>query len=318
MADRGLGQKGREWVLKVLEHSGQVSKKNGNGTFSAKVHGGLARLLQGEEHLLTFQRRMAGRNGAELAAPGSWLMDQLLHYAGEWGRTAQAFVPSPPGDRKFRSESQGTPTELLEKRYLPIFQYSWRIHYYTTPPEQEVIGLAWHPGTQRVLRRGFQGLLKNALPEPQSGFQRSLIPNPREGLQATWQALEKDVETRVAALADGKKHEAEIESLGRFYNQLIQEEKLALRGAKTQRVRQEAEEKLDLLKLEWERRISEVQARRHPQVVAGLCAVALIHVPAELWAREGGGEPLWLDPVRGDTWETWPKAGPRRRRAKKA
>jgi hypothetical protein len=124
------------------------------------------------------------------------------------------------------------------------------------------------------------------------------------------------VEARVRTIAETGRaaYEKKVEIVEKYYRQLLAEEKRLLKTRATKRGQEESRGKIDLLKLEWERRVKEETLRLEPQVVATLSAVARLWVPLERWTcRLNGGAPprdrdIWVDLARAEAWDA-PGAG---------
>ena len=317
MGENGRRRSRREqWVLDVLERSGSARGVE-DGIYSYALEGRLAELLGREELEFTFQRRRAGRAGIELAASGSWLHDQLLRYAAEWGQSAVLHAPV-GGDLHEtgikRRRWTGTPGTVLERRYVPVYRFTFRVAFYGEPPGVELVEVVWDTGTGRRLARGIPARIEETLGE--TADPEVLPPtesDPQDAFRRAWEAVEVEVEARVRELQEEgqEKLDREIRSLERYYRQLIDEEKRLLKTRTGKAAREEAERKLDLLKLEWERRVKEETERFRPQVLARLVAAATVLFPAERRVLEGGGgnepEEVWIDPLRG---ECWPAVAP--------
>jgi hypothetical protein len=137
---------------------------------------------------------------------------------------------------------------------------------------------------------------------------------------AAWGVIQDEVAARIHAIQqEGRSAVAEkIATVERYYRQLLAEEKRLLKTRASRRSEQETRNKIDLLKLEWERRVKEETERLKPQVIANLCAVARAWVPLERWrctlkTPGGTGEKdIWLDLARGEAWEAPVRRGKRR------
>jgi hypothetical protein len=169
--------------------------------------------------------------------------------------------------------------------------------------------VVWDGGAGRRIARGIPARIDSTLgdtPDPEILAPES--PDPTAAFGKAWEAVEEQVENRVLELEEEgrEKLNREVASLERYYRQLIDEEKRLLKSRTGKQANEEAQRKLDLLKLEWERRVQEETERFRPQVMARLVAAATVHFPAELRELSGGApnEPaqVWIDPLRGDCW----------------
>jgi len=310
MADLPRRRNRREqWVLDVLKRSETPMDNNGNGTFGYRLQGRLAELLGHEDLEFTFQKR-AARNGVELASPGSWVHDQLLHFAQEWGCVGRFYAPPltdvDPLAVVCRRRNPGTPVECVERGYTLLLDFALRLSFYSEPPHEELVYIGWDQTQSRVLPRGVpRRFLTDADEMPRDELGPPPAVDAGKAFPFVWERLEEYVETKVHEIREeGRSRlDGDIDTLGRYYRQLIEEEKRLLKNRMGKRAQEEGAHRLDLLKLEWERRVKEETQRLEPQVVVRLAACAAVFLPVEKWAMNGGEEPfLWLDPRRGSSW----------------
>ncbi len=321
MARNGGGR--HAWVYEILDRAGAVAGPSGDGVHEYRLTDGLGDLLGREVLRFTFRKRRAG-DGIELLAPGSWLHDQLLAYARERGRLTVGHLPAPadPDQESLVSGRRRTEVELLERRerrYGTLVLFTFRLAYYSEPPEEGLHTVVYDAERGRVVRRSLgRRLLDAARENPEDGFAPAPEPDLKAAFTAAWEETEDLVESRVHALQmEGRHHlERELATVERYYRQLIAEEKRHQKSRSSRRGHEESRRKIDLLKLEWERRVKEETERLRPQVVARLTAVARLRVPLERWrVRVGEGKSrsecdLWLDLARREVWEPPAPAGP--------
>jgi AAA+ ATPase superfamily predicted ATPase len=310
--DRPAARRNRrvQWVFDILSRSGTERTSGDKGVYAFDLTEPLASTLGRKTLRFTFQRRLGSREGVELAAHGSWLHDQLLKFAGGWGRTTAFYLPRPGEvDRESllaKRRIGGSLEERLEERYGTLLQFTVRLSYYTDPPRESLLTLVYDTTQGKVLKRGCsKRLLETGREAPEDGLAVSRSIGVREGFAAVWSRIENTVEEEVHRLRqEGREALAgKLRTLENYYRQLIEEEKRTQKSRTSRRSREESEAKLDLFKLEWERRVSEETARLEPQVVASLAAVARIHSPCERWRLGGDGEgQVWLDLTRGEAW----------------
>src|SRR5215510_13135205 len=86
------GSSRHRWVMEILERTGSKLETAGEGVFACALGDELAHFLGRPVVTFTFQRRAAMSGRADLAAPGSWLHDQLLRFARDRGRVAAAYL----------------------------------------------------------------------------------------------------------------------------------------------------------------------------------------------------------------------------------
>jgi hypothetical protein len=313
------------WIGNLLTRSGSVLESVDDGLYHYRLGEDLADQLSRDRITITFRKRIAEKDGVELASPGSWFHDQLLSYARKRGRVVEGFLARKEGlDQATlcRSRRRGFRAlmDLRERRYGTILIFTFRISYYSEPAEEAVRHVVYDCQRRRVMKRPVQRKLILPQPDtPDGAFADPPKTNIRTGFEAAWETVQDQIESRVHDIQqEGREAIGEkIRTVENYYRQLLAEEKRLLKTRASRRGEQESREKIDLLKLEWERRVKEETERLKPQVVATLTAVARIWVPTERWrcsVEEKGEEvekDFWLDLARGEVWEA---AKPRSKR----
>ena len=84
------------WVFEVLQRAGCSVASGDTGVYSVQLSPGLVDMVGREEVRIAFQRRLAARDGVELASPGSWFHDQLVRYTRERGRYTISYLRPRP------------------------------------------------------------------------------------------------------------------------------------------------------------------------------------------------------------------------------
>lgn len=315
------------WIGNLLSRSGSVLESTEEGLFHYRLGPELAEQLSRDRITITFRKRIAEKDGVELASPGSWFHDQLLSHARKRGRVVEGFLSRKEGleqESLCRSRRRGFLglEDLRERRYGTILIFTFRISYYSEPAEEAVRHVVYDCERRRVTKRPVQRQLILAEADtPEGAFADPPKTNVRTGFAAAWEEVQDHVEARVHELQqEGRPAiEEKIRTVENYYRQLLFEEKRFLKTRSSRRGEQESREKIELLKLEWERRVKEETERFKPQVVAGLTAVARVWVPLERWRcsmEEKGGrveKDLWLDLARGEVWEAENPRGQRKR-----
>jgi len=310
------------WVFEILDRAGAVPEDSDEGLYTYRLADGLVDLLKRERITFTFRKRMAGE-GVELVSPGSWLHDQLLAYARARGRITRGFlVPRPEVDRgavaSARRRGFVELGDLLERRYGTVLIFTFRLAYYSDPPKETLETVTYDCERGRVLKRPVsRRTLYEASETPEEGFAAAPAPDLDRAFHAAWEEIQDRVESRVQALQhEGREFlEEELSTVERYYRQLIAEEKRLQKSRSSKRGHEESRRKIELLKLEWERRVKEETERLRPQVVVSLSAVARLHVPLERWRASVEGKngledkELWLDLARSEAWEGPAAAG---------
>lgn len=316
MAERSAPPGGRHrWIFSVLARSGAVMEGSDRGIHAYRLGDGLASLLKRDTLRLTFRRRLAAQEGVELATPGSWLHDQLIRYALGRGRVTLLHLrPRPDLDRAalLRARRRG-PVELSsleEKRYGVLLIFTFSLAYYSEPPSTENLTVTYDAQRGKVVQRpvGRRALFE-ARGEPDEGFEPAAAVDVAGAFRRAWEVVQDHVEGRVGEIqrAGQVALDRELATVERYYRQLIEEEKAVLKGRGSRRGQDESRRKIDLLKVEWERRVKEETERLKPQVVATLSAVAQVRTPLERWRCRGEADApereVWVDLARAEAWE---------------
>jgi hypothetical protein len=318
VAEKGTERRGsrHRWVFEILDRAGAIPEDSEEGFYTYRLTDGLVDLLKRDRVTFTFRKRLAG-NGVELVSPGSWLHDQLLAYARGRGRITRGFLaPRPDLDREQlaaarRRGFQGL-SERLERRYGLVLVFTFRLAYYSDPPRETLETVAYDCERRRVMRRAVsRKTVCEASESPEETFGAAPKPDLDAAFGAAWEEIQDRVESRVHALQhEGREFlENELATVERYYRQLIAEEKRLQKSRSSKRGHEESRRKIDLLKLEWERRVKEETERLRPQVVVSLSALARLHVPLERWRAAVNGKngledkELWLDLARSEAWE---------------
>jgi hypothetical protein len=301
----------------ILLRSGATLEESGDGTYTYLLSKDLSEFLQRERVTITFRKRAARRVDVELASPGSWFHDQLLRFARQRGRVAEGFLPARDGldrDALVRSRRRGFLGlgDLKERRYGTLLVFTLRLSYYSEPAQEEVRHVTFDCERGRVVKRPIsKKLLRSRVETPEGAFADPPKTNIKAGFAAAWESVQDAVELRVRDIQQDSRplFAKKIKAVERYYKQLLAEEKRLLKTRSSRRGEDASREKIDMLKLEWKRRITEETERLKPQVVAVLSAVARVWVPLERWSYtlEEKGEQvekdLWLDLARADVWE---------------
>lgn len=310
------------WVASVLHRSGTIVESAAKGVFELNLGEDLAGLLGRDKAKITFRKRLARMDGVDLASPGSWFHDQLIRYARQRGAVVQGFLPLKEDlDResliRVRRPGLVRLDVMKERRYGNILVFAFHLYYYSEPPEERIVHVTYDCDRRRVDKRPLQNLLsRTAGVGPLGSFSLGKRPKVREAYQAAWEAVQDQVEQKVHTIEQEGKAilEDRIATVERYYRQLLAEEKRLQKTRSSRRGQAESQDKIDLLKLEWERRVKEETDRLRPQVIANLGQIARIRVPLERWVctiQEKDGEvqkEVLVDVARGETWEAPRKA----------
>ena len=305
------------WVASVLKRSGSTVESAAEGVLELNLGKDLADLLGRNRIKITFRKRSARIDGVDLASPGSWFHDQLIRYSRQRGAVAHGFLPVKKDlarESLVRVRRPGLVRldALKERRYGNILVFAFHLYYYSEPPEESIAHVTYDCDRSRADKRPLQNLLsRTAGVEPLESFSLGKRPKVREAYQTAWAAIQDRVEQKVHAIEqDGKALlDDRIATVERYYRQLLAEEKRHQKTRLSRKGHVESQEKIDLLKLEWERRVKEETDRLRPQVIANLSQIARIRPPLERWGctiQKKGREvqrEVWVDVARGETWE---------------
>ena len=316
MAERSAGPGSRHrWIFDVLARSGAVLEGSERGIHAYRLADGLSSLLKRAALRITFRRRLSAQDGVELATPGSWLHDQLIRYALRRGRVTLVHLrPRRDLDRAaiVRARRRGAIelSSLEESRYGVLLIFTFSLAYYSEPPTNESLTVTYDAQRGKVVQRpvGRRSLFE-AASEPAGRFEPAPAVEISEAFHGAWEVVQDHVEARVAEIqkAGQQKLDRELATVERYYRQLIEEEKTVFKGRGSRRGQEESRRKIELLKVEWDRRVNEETERLKPQVVAALSAVAQVRTPLERWRCRGKtGTPdreIWVDLARAEAWE---------------
>lgn len=305
------------WMADLLERAGATHQESSDGVHTYALGTDLGEFLRRDTVHITFRKRAADRDGVELASPGSWFHDQLLRFARERGRVAEGYLaPREDIDREnlLRSRRRGFRdiVELRERRYGTLLVFTFRVSFYSELSEEQLQHVTFDCERGRALRKPILRQLLETQPEAPTGdFAPPRKASIKKAFAAAWEVLESQVETRVREIREqGRPYlEEKVAQVEKYYRQLLAEEKRLLKSRASRRGQEESRGRIDLLKLEWERRVKEETERLKPQVVATLSAVGRVWVPLELWRcrlENGQGtetRDIWLDLARNETWE---------------
>jgi hypothetical protein len=318
----GRGPRRERWLEAALDRWGATLERREHGILVYSLSGDLAAFLKRETLAITFQKRLAAQGKAELVTPGSWLHDQLLRFSRERGFVAEAYLPpreGPGAESLVRARRRGVIEvgETAERRYGTVFLFTYRISYYSDPAEEQILHVGVDAQRRRVFTRAAAKLLERAEAHAQPEFAGPPPADVKDAFRRTWGTVAGAVESRVHALTEAGRasYQRRIRTVENYYRQLLEEENRLYKSRSSRRGQEESRDRIELLKLEWERRVKEETERLRPQVVASLSAVSRLFVPLERRSCRirNGGDPeereLWIDVARGEVWEVAPPRG---------
>jgi hypothetical protein len=310
------------WLGAALDRWGAVLVEREGGVLVYALCGELASFLRRDRLAITFQKRLAAQGKGELASAGSWLHDQLLRFSRERGSVAEVYLPpleSTGAESMVRSRRRGVIEvgEAEERRYGTVFLFTYRISYYSDPAEEQILHVGVDAQRRRVFTRAAARLLTRCETEAHPDFAGPPRADVKDAFRRTWGTVAEAVEGRVQTLTEAGRasYQRRIRTVENYYRQLLDEENRLYKSRSSRRGQEESRDRIELLKLEWERRVKEETERLRPQVVASLAAVSRLYVPLERRScrLRNGGEPedrkIWVDVSRGDVWEAAPPRG---------
>lgn len=296
-----------------LERSGGVS--------SYRLGPELARHLGREELRITFSAGVAAHSpDVELISAGSYLYDLILRLVRESGRSAMGWLPADPGldapaaIRRAAARQQGRRFSRIKRAWGSTFLFSFRLGFHFDTPHEKLLTIRVDLERGRVRPEPhLWSLLDAARPHPPEGAGPGGRVQPEKAFRLAWERVEEEVARLTEKYRrQGLARQAEdLQTIEHYYRQLIEEEKRSREQRHTRRARNEAEERIELLKLEWDRRIAEEQSRLLPAVSVSLSCAACLRVPLEKWrahpepGRRDAAD-FWVDAHSGDVWPAQP------------
>lgn len=298
-----------QWILDVILRDGRALGEQ-DGVYRFQLEDPLKTQIGRETLALTFQKKLASKEDVELASHGSWLHDQLLRYAHTWGQGARFFFkPEPDLDLELLMQRRriDETLDVVEKvTYGTLLEYIFRVSYYTEPPRERLLSFVYDANQGKVVKRAYtKSMMAKASSSPENEYEYE-VPEEvpfQKGFDRVWIRVEKEIAAEVEELKKGNRvHlERELRVLEDYYRQLLDEEKRLLGTRLSRKSREETQRRMEMLKLDWERRVKEETERLKPQVIGELRAVAVIHSPLEAWRTAEGGR-VWVDRGRGEVW----------------
>lgn len=302
--------------------------ESADGVHRYALTDGLAERLGRSDMLITFSARTAAhREDVELVTAGSYLYDLILRLVRERGRAAAGWLAPQPGlDApaaicRVAPRMKGRPTKRLKAGWGVVYLFTFRFSFHFDTPHEKLYTVRVDHDGERVRHDVHPWrLVEPAAPEAPEAWGPLPRIDPERAFRFAWEKVEEEI----ARLTARYGHEAEvllkdeIQMVEHYYRQLIEEEKRAREQKNTRRGREESEQKIELLKLEWDRRVAEEKKRIRPEVSVTLSCAAYLRTPLERWRclpRPGSREAVsefWVDAHSG---EAWPARSIRRKSA---
>jgi len=273
-----------------------------------------------DDLFVTFNSSVAAhRDDVELVTAGSFMYDLILRLVRERGRAAAGWlVPDPGLDAeaaivKAVPRLEGRSFTAGREVWGSIFLFSFRLGFYFDTPHEKLYTVRVDVERRRVRHETHpERLLEAAGPPPpeEAAASPAPAPEPEKAFRMAWGRVEEEV-ARLTARYQGQgqeEMEEEIRTIETYYRQLIDEEKRVRLQKNTRRGRDESDERIEMLKLEWDRRIAEEKSRFSPDVSVVLSCASCLRTPLAKWrARPGRGSretavDVWLDRHTGEAW----------------
>ncbi len=278
----------------------------------------LALRMGKKELFLTFNSAVAAhRNDVELVSAGSFMYDLVLRLVRERGRAAAGWLPVNPEVDPQASiihaahRLEGRKFTRQKEAWGSIFLFSFRLGFYFDTPHEKLYTVRVDYERGRVRHETHpERLLDPAVAAPAKKERSVTRLEPEKAFRMAWGKVEEEV-ARLTARYQGEGQqelEDETKTIEKYYRQLIEEEKRARLARNTKRGRDESEERIEMLKLEWDRRLAEENSRFSPDVSVVLSCASCIRTPIEKWrARPAPGTrelvaDYWVDLHSGEAW----------------
>jgi hypothetical protein len=254
-----------------------------------------------ENFPLAFDPAHSGEFGADLVAPGSYVLERLLSLAMERGRWDATRVKAVPEDWVQRALSEvgvrwtsDSGLRLIDLRDAPYFLFTFRLTYLADEKRETFHGVAVSPEESiawPVDPLGPDRVVETPLEFPQPPNVKDAYPIARVALREMTRA-----ETRAFRERSLRLLEEEVRRIFRYYDETIAE----LREADSSN----SAEVVRAIEAERGRRLAEALERFEPRATAALCAIRAIVAPTAVleWAGVGVRRirvDAWTKAVRG-------------------
>lgn len=289
-----------------------------DGVHRYRLMDGLKERLGREEILITFSARTAAqRSDVDLVSAGSYLYDLILRLVRERGRAAAGWLPVAPGldpvaaILKVAPRLKGRTMKPVKRSRGVVYLFTFRFGFHFDTPHEKLYTVRVDHDGERVRHDVHPWrLVESATPDTTDATVAEPRVDPERAFRFAWEKVEEEVArltSRYGQEAEAQLRE-EIQTVELYYRQLIEEEKRVREQKNTKRGREESEQKIELLKLEWDRRVAEEKKRLRPEVTVVLSCAAYLRTPLERWKcapRSGTREALaefWVDLHSGEAW----------------
>lgn len=282
--------------------------------------------------LLTFQSSVAAHHPeAELISAGSFMYDLILRLVREQGRAASGWLKpdltldAPARILKAAPRLAGRRLGRVREAWGSVYLFTFRLGFHLDIPHERLYTVRVDLEQGRVRHDVHPWRLVDAAGPPPDDAAPADARDAERAFRLGWERVEEEL----ARLTDRYRQQGEsrlneeIRTIENYYRQLIDEER-SLRELRTGRpaAREESDRRIELLKLEWDRRVAEEKRRFSPEVRVELSCALRLATPLARWRAAAGAtrrEPavdFWIDCHSGDVWPVKRRRRPGPRRLK--
>ena len=276
----------RTFTAEILREAGAEVRDDGTFLWASLPDAAQAALDLPSQACVTLDPDRTGEFDAELAAPGSYLLEKLLAFATRRGRWDVARLASPPDGWEaevVRSAAAGRGVELLgvtQRTERPLALFAFRTAFVSDEK-----------------REGFHLIAATldgaeawpvAWPLPEDGLASAAFPGIAPDLGAAYRRAKEHLSERMRHEADAFQKaslaalEEEVRRVFRYFDGTVAEVKDAAPSG--------AEDVVRAIEAERDRRLAEAVERFEPHAAASLCSVRVLFVPeARVAVRTGDG-----------------------------
>lgn len=267
---------------------------------------------------ITFRPTVAAHHpDVDLVSAGSFLYDLILKLVRERGRAASGWLPADdliqPEERIHLAVPRlaGRALTRVKSGWGTIYLFTFRLGFYSDLQEERLytVRVDWESGRVRHDVHPWR-LVNAAGPPPMGAPATPEGVEPEKAFRMAWVKVEEEV----VRLTDKQRRQTEgrlrdeIETIETYYRDLIDEEKLFRDQRITRKGREESDSKIEMLKLEWDRRVLEEKRRLTSEVKVSLSCALKLRTPQDRWRAQtppGRREPMvdyWIDRHSGEVW----------------
>jgi len=307
-----------ELIRVSLKSLGAEETERSEGITRFRLDAELASRVGQEGLNITFRPAVAAHHpDVDLVSAGSFLYDLILRLVRERGRAASGWLPTDeliqPEERIHKAVPRlaGRALTRVKSGWGTVYLFTFRLGFYSDLQEERLysVRVDWESG--RVRHDVHPWRLVNAAGPPPPGAPAT--PDgiePEKAFRMAWVKVEEEV----VRLVDKQRRQTqerlqgEVETIETYYRELIAEEKLFREQRITRKGREESDSKIEMLKLEWDRRVLEEKRRLLSEVKVSLSCALKLRTPLDRWRAKtppGRREPMvdyWIDRHSGEVW----------------